>query len=339
MDYYKTLNVEKNATPDDIKKSYRKLAMKYHPDRNKDDLDAEKKFKEATQAYEVLSDPNKRAKYDQYGTVENIATDFSQSPFEDLFSFFGSFSGARQQRRTGSDATISVLISLEDSANGARKQINYQYEKMCQPCKGKGGTGKTCSSCNGQGKVQDRQGLFSQIYQCPRCTGKGFLITTACKICHGKTSSLQSETVVIEIPPGISNGETLILRGYGHQDNELPRGSLKIRIKIQQHKVFQRENSHLLMSKTISFVDACLGTKIKIKSIYGDNIDIQVPKGTQFGQTLRVPAHGMPHSQGKGDLFVRINIEIPQKINDKAADLLRKFRELTETKKDPQKGV
>lgn len=339
-DYYEILGLERSASESDVKAQYRKLAMKYHPDRNKNKEEAETKFKEISEAYAVLGDPKQKAQYDQFGhqgapsggwrTDFNMADIFGGSDFfggGDPFSvFFG-----RQRQRRGDDVKLNLTISLEEVANGVEKQISYKQRDRCSTCKGIGGTGATCSTCNGMGKVKRQHSPFTSVVEvCHQCQGKKVNIKTACKSCKGSGRISNSKVISLRIPKGIEHGAVLTMRGGGNlNDASLPRGDFHCYIHIQSHKTFSREREHLACKRLINFYQACVGAKVKIPTIYGKEIELQIPPGTQFGQMFRIGGQGLPreNSNSKGDLIVKVEISVPKKISEKSKNLLKEFNQ------------
>jgi len=326
-DYYEVLNVNRSASEDDIKKSYRHLALKYHPDRNKD-KDAENKFKEISEAYAILIDPEKRQMYDQYGheaarrggwDIPDIFSDFfGANPFASMFH-------RRQQR--GSDVSVLVELTLEEVATGVEKQVVYTQKKTCMNCKGIGGQTIPCTNCKGFGQIYHRQNPFMTVSTtCPRCQGKKVQLKTTCLKCHGTGSINNSRTLSLNIPPAVKNGEILRLKGEGNSVNSsLPSGDLQCQIKVISHTIYHREDLNLIMVHNLRFAEVCLGTKCDIPTIYGNTVELNIPKGTQFGQILRLKKHGLKNGHRQGDLLVRVNVEVPKHLGEKASKLLKEF--------------
>lgn len=336
-DYYEVLEVSRSATEDEIKKAYRQKALKHHPDQNPDNPESESLFKEAAEAYEVLSDNTKRQRYNQFGHAgldRNSMHDFSHMRTDDIFSVFrdifgGGFGGFGGGGR-GADAKAFVTISLKEAATGVEKQATYQYASYCKKCKGIGGTGKICHVCSGNGKVRQNNGPFSVVSVCPNCLGKTIKVDKACSSCNGDGNTTTSGTISFQIPPGINDGEVLSFGGHGHANKpSLPRGNLHIQVRVLPHETIQRDGQHLVSKKTLSFADVCLGTNFNIETIYGEVIGLSVPKGTQIGQVFRLPGHGMPSSHGKGDMYVQIEVEVPSSLSPKAVEALQEFDRLT----------
>lgn len=322
-DYYEVLGIDRSAGEDEIKKVYRQLAFKYHPDRNKD-KDAEEKFKEIGEAYAILSDPKKRHMYDQYGHEAAARGGWDMSDiFGDLFR--GNFSSVFRQRR-GSDASVLVTLTLEEVATGVEKQVVYTRKKICIKCRGIGGEGVSCPSCNGQGQVGHRDGPFTVSIPCPRCRGRKIQIKTTCKKCYGRGNINDNRTLSLKIPPAVKNGETLRLRGEGHiTDPSMQAGDLRCQIKVEPHKIFQRENLNLVMVHSLRFIEVCLGTKCNIPTINGDEVGLRIPAGTQFEQVFRLQKYGLKDGHRQGDLYVQIKVVVPKNIGEKASKLLKDF--------------
>jgi molecular chaperone DnaJ len=326
-DYYETLGVAKNASEDDLKKAYRKLAMKYHPDRNPGDKQAEEKFKEAKEAYEMLTDDNKRAAYDRYGHAgvdPNAAGMAGGAGFGDAFGdIFGEiFGGGRRggggggpQVYRGADLKYAMEITLEQAANGFDTEIRVPSWENCEVCKGTGakpGTKpKTCHTCGGSGAVRMQQGFFSVQQTCPTCHGNGKEISDPCVTCDGVGRTRRNKTLQVKIPPGIDDGMS---------------GDLFVEIHIKEHKIFQRENDDLHCELTIPFTTAALGGEIQVPTLNG-KAEITIPEGTQSGKTFRLRAKGIKgvRSGYPGDLYCHVVVETPVKLSDAQKDILRQF--------------
>lgn len=322
-DYYEVLGVARDATPDEIKRAYRKLAMQHHPDQNDSDDDAA--FKEAGEAYGVLSDPDQRQKYDQFGHDGPNMNWSGQAGFSDIFSsFFGGF--RQQERQRGSDIQTTVTLTLEEVARGAEKHVVLHRHNHCASCQGIGGSGKACSTCKGNGRINQQHGPFQSSRTCHKCHGKKLQITSPCQKCGGAGRRQETHTVSIQIPPGVDDGETLIIRGEGNGDRpSRPRGDCRLHVSVLRHPKFQRDGYHLVHDKALRFSDLCLGTKCKIETLLGETVELTIPAGTQFGQVFRLSGHGLRLRQQKGDLFVRIRVNVPKNIPTKAASLIKDF--------------
>lgn len=364
-DYYDVLSVGREASPEDIKRAYRKLALQYHPDRNPGDKEAEEKFKEASEAYSVLIDPEKRSTYDRFGFDGLRGEGFSGfggfnstifADFEDIlgdfFNFgFGDIFGTRARRRSsqpsrGRDLGLEMEVSLKEAAFGVQKEIKLNRAEHCPECKGTGmkpGTQKSsCPKCQGAGQVRYQQGFFSIARTCASCQGTGQIITTPCENCHGKSKVAEKKELKVNIPPGVDNGIKLRIEGEGEAgDVNAPRGDLFVVIKVKKHKYFQREQNNLLCDLSISFAKAAIGTRIQVPTLEGEE-ELAVPAGTQAGEVFRLKGHGVPHvnNHRKGDLYVKVNVETPKNLTKKQKDLLREFAETRGEKLDDvEKGI
>jgi molecular chaperone DnaJ len=351
-DYYEVLGVPKTSSVDEVKKAYRKLAMQYHPDRNPGNKQAEEKFKEATEAYTVLADDEKRKRYDQYGFagVEgmqgggnpfqggNFDFDDIFSGFEDIFSSFfgGSGGGSRGGRRVkrGSDLLYNLDISLEDAAYGKKIDITYDKKIICDVCHGtgsKGGEGKRrCPDCGGSGQVRRSQGFFSISTPCPRCHGTGDIIDNPCPSCGGNGILSKKTTKNIKIPAGIDNGKRIIIKNEGDAgENGSPSGDLHIKFRIRDHEYFYREGANLIMEIPISITQAILGDEININTLDNKTIKLKIPASCENGKILRIKNAGVPYLENpehKGDLYIRVNLDIPKHITKEEKKILEEFR-------------
>ncbi len=353
-DYYDVLGIAKNASVDEIKKAYRKLALKYHPDRNPGNKEAEEKFKEATEAYEILSDSKKRATYDQFGhsglsggvdwtqDFSRVRTDFGDI-FGNLFggnSFFGNSSGegfgGRSSDQGGSDLQVALSITLREAATGAEKYINLTHMERCPFCNGTGaqkGTGKkTCPQCHGTGQVnQSLLGFVSFSSACPRCKGTGKIITSPCRNCHGTGRIRKMHKIAVKIPAGVAQGSTLRLPGRGDVGlREGPPGDLYILIAVQKDEFFQREGDNIICEIPITFVQAALGAEIEVPTLFG-KVEMKIPAGTQSGKVFRLRSQGIPslRGYGKGDELVEILVETPTNLSKEEKKLLEQFKEIS----------
>ena len=346
-DFYEILGVARNASDDEIKKSYRKLAMKYHPDRNPDSKEAEAKFKEAKEAYEMLSDPQKRAAYDQYGHAgvdPNMGgfggggqgfggfSDAFGDIFGDIFGGGGQGRGGPQVYR-GADLRYSMEITLEEAAHGHDTQIRVPSWSDCEACHGDGAEPgskvETCSTCHGAGQVRVAQGFFSMQQTCPRCSGSGKYIPKPCKKCHGAGKIKSQKTLEVKIPAGIDDGMRIRSSGNGEPGvNGGPSGDLYVEVHIKPHPVFDRDGDDLHCKMPISFVDAILGGEIEVPTLSG-KATFDVPEGTQSGRTFRLRSKGIKSLRTAlpGDLYIHVQVETPVKLNETQKDLLRKFDE------------
>lgn len=347
-DYYDTLNVARNATDEEIKKSYRKLAMKYHPDRNQGGEDTEAKFKEVKEAYEMLSDPDKRAAYDQYGHAgvdpNGMGGGFGGGhPFGDAFGdifgdIFGGMGGRGGQRGPqvyrGSDLRYTMEISLEEAAKGKVTQIRVPSWDECDTCHGSGAEAgskpETCPTCQGQGQVRMSQGFFSVQQTCPTCHGSGQHNPKPCKACHGQGKVKSNKTLEVNIPAGIEDGMRIRNAGKGEPGvNGGPAGDLFVEVHIKRHNVFERDGVDLHCTVPLSFATAAVGGDIEVPTLHG-GASMSVPEGTQTGQTFRLRGKGMPHVRSAstiGDLYVHVTVEVPVKLTSEQKDLVRKLDE------------
>jgi len=365
-DYYEILGVERSADAEEIKRAYRRLAMKYHPDRNPGDAEAEKNFKEAAAAYEVLADDQKRRIYDQYGHeglrgAGAAGHDFQRMNVEDIFSMFGDlFNGmggmggggrSRGGPPRGYDLEYEIDISLEDVFSGCERDIEFQRADLCDPCKGSGAKPGSkpvkCPTCGGQGKVQQTGlgGMFRMVTTCPACQGRGSTIKDKCDSCRGKGRVPKPRKLSIKVPAGISDGQVVRIQGEGEPpppevspSGEGPRGDLHVVVRVRDHDLFRRENDHLVLELPISFTQAALGAEIEIPAIDG-KATLSIPRGTPHGSVLRIPGKGLPNlrSQRRGDMGVVVGIEVPRKLSKKQEDLLREFAATEEKSVMPER--
>ena len=343
-DYYEILGVAKNAPADEIKKAYRKLALKHHPDRNPDDKHPEEQFKEAAEAYAVLSDPTKRQQYDQFGHslgghgfsgfegFESAFSDFGDI-FGDLFGdIFGGGGGSRQTRsRRGSDLQYSLEITLEDAALGKEVTLNIPRQETCDECQGSGaepGTKKTtCAECRGAGTVRVSQGFFMFQRACPACRGEGERIEKLCRSCHGAGRVEKKRKLSVKIPAGIETGQRMKITGEGESGRKGgSSGHLFVLINVKEHPVFERDGQDLYCEREIPYTVACLGGEVEIPTLT-DKMQLKIPAGTQSGKVFRVQGKGMPglHGQGHGDQMVRVKIQVPTKLSDQEKKLLEEL--------------
>ena len=358
-DYYEVLGVNKSAKKEEIKKAYRKLALKFHPDKNKGDKAAEEKFKEASEAYHVLSDDKRKSNYDQFGHAAfqgggqggfgnfDFSSSFSDI-FEDVFGDFGDFGfgGGRSRRgRTnnrGSDLRYDISIELNDAFTGTEKNISYTTYKKCKTCSGSGakpGSKPTsCNYCNGQGKVRSSQGFFTIQQTCPECSGEGEKISNPCSSCTGVGKTQSNETVAVKIPKGVDDGTRIRLAGKGEAGTKGgSNGDLYLFISVEPHSIFKRSEENLYYELPISIADAALGTTVEVPSIDGGKTKIKIPSGTQSGKQLRLKGKGMPILRRNitGDLYIRIVTEVPTSLTKKQKELLVEFKTLEDTKSNP----
>lgn len=344
--YYEVLQVERTATQETIKKAYRKLAMEYHPDRNPGDEEAESKFKEAAEAYDVLRDQDKRARYDRFGheglngqsgfrSNEDIFSHFGDI-FGDLFGFSmgGAARGGRNRPRQGADLRYNLGISFREAARGAEIPLKIPRMAVCPECKGKraapGTSPETCRQCNGAGQVRHTQGFFQLSVPCPVCRGEGEIIPTPCPRCKGDGQIQEVRELSVRIPGGVDTGNRLRVRGEGEAGtNGGPNGDLYVVIHVESDDTFTRDGQNLFISREISFVQAALGDKIEVPTL-DDPITMDVPKGTQSGELFRIPDKGLPfpNRNENGDLLVEVKVRTPTRLSSRQEELLREFAEL-----------
>ncbi len=358
-DYYEILGIEKNASEGDVKKAYRKMAMKYHPDRNKGDADAEKKFKEAAEAYEVLKDPQKRAQYDQFGHAGvnggygGGGVNFDNMGFEDIFSRFSDIFGGgmfgedifgggrgrgrrREPGQPGSDMKIRMPLTLEEIAFGVEKKLKIKKQIRCDVCHGTGAETdsdfETCGTCNGMGEVRQVTrtilGQMVNVQVCPTCQGDGRIIKNKCKKCSGEGRIKGEETVKINIPSGVANGNYITLRGQGNAGRRGgSAGDLIVLIEEKEHKFFDRDGNNIYHNLTLSIPDAVLGTEVEVPTLKG-KAKLRIEPGTQPGKMLRMRGRGIRglNNSGEGDQYVRINVYMPTELSDKEKEAVKAFR-------------
>lgn len=362
-DYYEILGIEKSADAEEIKRAYRRLAMKYHPDRNPGDADAEGKFKEGAAAYEILSDPEKRKLYDQYGH-EGLRSsrgpaqhDFSRMDVTDIFSMFndifgggggagmgGGFGGGGRARRgpaRGYDLETEVTIELADVLKGAERDVEFTRLDVCETCTGTGAKPGSkpvrCETCAGRGQVQQSGlgGMFRMVTACPACAGRGKIIKDFCETCRGKGRMPKRRTISVKVPPGIHDSQVIRVTGEGEPpppeaspDGTGVRGDLHVVVRVEAHEMFHRDADNLVLELPISFTQAALGAQIKVPTLEGQ-ADLTIPRGTQHATPFKVPGSGLPNlrSARRGDLIVVTKVELPRKLTAKQEKLLRDFAE------------
>lgn len=361
-DYYEVLGVEKGASGDEIKKAYRKLAKKYHPDLNPNDKEgAEAKFKEATEAYEVLSDDNKRRQYDQFGHAAFDQTaggyggggaGFDGFDMGDIFSSFfgGGFGGQRQNPNApqrGRDIAYNIDLTFEEACFGTEREISINHLEKCEECNGsgaaKGSSPITCPTCHGTGQVKTVQrtplGNFQSVRTCSSCGGKGTIIKEPCKKCGGKGTVRNGKKVRVKIPAGIDNGQQVYIRNEGDAGaNGGPNGDLILNVRVKPHKIFIRQGYDVLCDYPISFVQATLGAEVQVPTIDG-KVSYTIPEGTQTGTVFRLKGKGIQkvNSTQRGDQYVTIKIEIPKDLSESQKDILRHFDEKVDSSKYKQR--
>jgi molecular chaperone DnaJ len=343
-DYYEILGVTRTSTEIEIKRAYRQLAVQYHPDKNPDDPHAEEKFKEAAEAYSVLSDSEKRAAYDRFGHrgVSGAGAGFDPgfTNIEDIFDIFGfgDMFGQQGRRRTtvqrGSDLRYDLEISLEDAATGKDERLRIPRLEKCDDCSGTGaepGTQpETCVACGGSGQTRYQQGFFSVMRTCPNCHGKGQMIKTPCKNCRGMGRVEREKTIEIKIPAGVETGSRLRVTGEGEAGvNGGPSGDLFVVIHVSEHEQFERQGANLYSAVPVTFAQAALGAEIKVKTLDGEE-DLKIPAGTQTGTVFRVKGKGMPNlgGRGHGDLFVAVTLVTPKTLTKEQRKLLEQLAEI-----------
>jgi molecular chaperone DnaJ len=351
-DYYEILDIGRDASDEEIKKSYRKLAMKFHPDKNPGDKGAEEKFKEASEAYEVLRDKEKRQIYDQYGHeglkgtgfngfhgFNDIFTSFGDI-FEDFFGFSGGGRSGRSRARKGKDLRYDMELTLEEAFSGKEKNISFQKWVSCEICEGSGVSPgsdiKRCTTCNGNGSIITSQGFFRIKTTCPTCNGQGTIVTKPCHECSGGGKVQSKKDINIKIPPGVDNGSQLRLRGEGEAgEHGGPPGDLFIVLHVKEHELFSRDGDNLFAEIPISFVQAALGDRINIPVIgQEEQKEVKIPQGSQPGDVITLAGLGMPglSRRQRGDLFLKLNVRIPKKLNARQKEILEEFAKSEESK-------
>ncbi len=361
-DYYSILGVTRSASQDEIKKAYRKSALKYHPDKNPGDKEAERKFKEISEAYEVLSDEKKRQMYDQYGPDALRAgagmgggPGFS-SMEEALRTFMGAFGGGESifdtffgtegdgPQRQGASKKMTLSLSFEEAIRGVEKEVFISNYVPCDTCHGLGAVNesaiRTCGHCNGSGQLHQSRGFFSMTTICPTCQGQGRMITDPCRSCRGVGRIKKKQTVQIKVPPGVDSGMRLRMTGYGDAgESGGPPGDLYVYIKVAPHEIFAREGDDIQIELPLTFTEAALGCKKEIPTPTGNIARLTIPEGTQVGKVFRVRNGGIMnvHGHGQGDLLVQISIETPVNLSEKQKELLKSFAELESSQNSPRK--
>jgi molecular chaperone DnaJ len=356
-DYYEVLGIQKGASKDDIKKAYRKLAVQYHPDKNPGSKEAEDKFKEATEAYEILADEQKRAAYDQFGFagvdgMSGSQHDFSNfKGFEDLFGgdisdFFGSFFGGGHGRNGrsgpshGANLRYDIDIPFKDAVLGTKVEISYSRQVSCSVCGGSGaenGSGKkVCPTCGGSGQIRQNTGFFSLASTCHTCSGDGYVIERPCKECGGKGTVKKHQKIMVTIPSGVENGRRVIIRSQGDAGhNGAPAGDLYVFIRVKPHEFFERNDADLYCAIPISITQAALGCELQVTTLEGKVVKVKIPAGSQNGKLLRLREEGVPYSGRRGDFYIKLIVRIPEKLSKKGRELLEEFSKLEGENKKP----
>lgn len=351
-DFYEVLGVDRTADQDTIKKAYRKLAIQFHPDKNPGNKEAEEKFKECASAYEVLGDPDKRAKYDRFGhqafqggmgggqgfsDVEDIFSNFGDI-FGDLFGMGGGGGGRRQRNpnapRKGADLRYLAEITLADVIQGSEKEIEFDTEASCQSCDGKGAEKgskvETCSTCGGHGQVRVSQGFFQMQTTCPQCQGQGTMVKNPCKKCRGTGRQKQHRKIKVTIPAGVDSGTRLRVSGEGEGGfNGGQSGDLYVEMRVKEDSRFEREGDHLYTELHFNYLHLMLGGEVEIPTVLGKT-KLEIPRGTHVGSSLKISGEGVPSLRNgrRGDLFIQVGVEFPEKVSKKEEELLRQLAEL-----------
>lgn len=359
-DYYDILGVAKNASKEDIKKAYRKLALQYHPDRNPGNTEAEAKFKEASEAAEVLLDDQKRPRYDQFGHAGVGGQGgfggggFGGDPFTDLGDIFGDIfgdilgggrrrggGGRRSRGRPGDDLQLNLNVSFEEAAFGVEKIVEVYKKIECETCHGSGGkngsTPATCDACHGHGEIRRQQGFFTVATTCPKCQGSGQVISDPCGSCHGQGVKKKKSELAVKVPAGIDDGQRLKLTNEGDAGQfGGPNGDLYIVIGILQHEFFEREEQDVICTVPVSFSQAALGSEVEVPTLSG-KVSVKVPPGTQSGKKMRLKGKGIPRlgSYGVGDQIINIHVETPSKISGEQRELFERLAELEQKNSNP----
>ncbi len=341
-DYYEILGVGKTASEEEIKKAYRKLAFEHHPDRNPDNAESEAKFKEAAEAYEILRDSEKRARYDRFGHAGVSGNGFQGfSSADDIFSafgdIFGEFFGFSQARRggprpqAGADLRYNLTISFRDAAKGSEVDLQLPVQALCPECGGSGAEAgtkpETCRQCQGTGQIQQTQGFFRIAVTCPMCRGEGRIITKKCAECRGQGLVRQTKELKVRIPAGVDTGSRLRLRGEGEPGlHGGPPGDLYVVLHVEEDKVFHRHGQDLVLEKELTVVQAALGDKIEVPTL-DEPVTMDVPKGTQSGEVFKLKGLGLPHpnSSARGDLLIQAKVRTPTGLSKKQEEILREF--------------
>jgi molecular chaperone DnaJ len=361
---YDTLGVKKGAAADEIKKAYRKLAAQYHPDKNPGDDAAEEKFKEVQNAYDTLSDPEKRKQYDTFGTANGRRVagsdprdfnfggggNFTINDLGDLGDLFGGIfnrggtRGRRSQPERGADIEIPVSLSFEDSLRGLETKIPVEVTTACRECGGTGAEPGTspliCPQCNGRGVVSESQGLFALSQPCPRCRGNGTVVEKPCKKCKGSGRERRTRRYTVKIPAGVKDGTRIRLKGKGEiGEAGGPAGDLYVVTRVEPSKKFERRGADLVIEVPVTYAEAALGATVEVPTPYGERVSLKVPAGTQDGRQLRIRGHGAPKldGSGKGDLIARLGVRVPKKLSKKEREALEELQKLSHD--DPREAL
>jgi len=350
--YYGVLGVARDASPEDIRRAYRRCAIKYHPDRNPDDKQAETRFKQCAEAYEVLSDPDKRRRYDQFGKAGLRGAglhDWAHMDVHDIFTVFGSLLGlgdlfgdlgaaGHAGPRQGASLRAALDITLEEAARGVTRKLEIRREEICEACHGSGsasGRRDRCATCAGAGRVQHGGGFFRMVSDCPACRGRGSVVARPCIRCKGRGFVSKTQTMEIQVPAGLEDGQRIRYAGQGDAGEPgAPRGDLYAEVRVEPHPFFQRHGRDLLCQVPISFSQAALGAEVQVPTLDGPH-DLAIKAGTQSGDLFRLPGKGLPdvHGRGRGDILVQVAVEVPKRLSARQEELLR---ELANTE---EKGV
>src|SRR3954453_10808457 len=359
---YDTLGVKKGASAEEIKKAYRKLAPRPHPDKNPGDATAEEKFKEVQNAYDTLSDPEKRKQYDTFGgdgrrggagfDPRNFGGNFTVNDLGDLGDLFGGLFGGRAGRggtrraqpERGSDVEVPVSVSFEDSLRGLETKIPVEVTTACRECGGTGAEPGTspiiCPQCNGRGVIAESQGLFALSEPCPRCRGNGTVVEKPCRHCHGTGREVRTKTYTVKIPAGVKDGTRIRLKGKGEAgEGGGPAGDLFVVTRVQPSKLFQRRGDELVVEVPVTYAEAALGATVEVPTPYGDRASPKVPAGTQDGRQLRIRGHGAPKLKGgaRGDLVARLRLSVPKKLTKKEREALEELQKVS--REDPREEL
>ncbi|AQU87638.1 molecular chaperone DnaJ [Komagataeibacter nataicola] len=342
IDYYAALEVSRDANGDEIKRAYRKLAMKYHPDRNPGDADAENKFKEISEAYDVLKDDQKRAAYDRFGHAAFEGGgpgaggfDFGGGGLGDIFEqMFGDMMGGRRGgRRSGADIQVQVTITFAEAFAGVKKEITIPTRVTCKSCDGTGSADKdqppeTCPSCHGAGKVRAQQGFFAIERPCPTCHGTGRLIRNPCKECHGAGTVEKNRVIEVAIPAGVEDGTRIRITGEGEAGGKgVPAGDLYVHVSVEAHAIFQRDGANIYCRVPVRMGQAALGTEIEVPVVDGSRAKVKIPAGTQTGEHFRLRGKGFSvlRSSARGDMYIQVVVETPRHLSKRQRELLEEF--------------